>query len=371
MRLALLIILLTVLSACSKSKERAPPTTEVQITDPAIQDSDRDGIADRLDNCPFDTNSSQTDSDRDGIGDVCDTETILDDDGDGIANTEDNCPAMGNARQEDTDGDGTGNACDPTPQGPDDDGDGVPNSLDNCLTVPNPDQADDDENGTGDVCDTSAYGDIDNDGIANVIDVDFTGGVDANNNGVDDIFEDIALDSDSDGVEDDYDNCAFAYNPAQIDSNSDNVGDACRIEVFGQCGAERGSDSGLQFSTTYDWSDNCHVGRFGEWSHSGYTLGIQTVLACLGFSLQVDGYFGPETENSVYEYQLIRGLTDSGIVDSDTWDSLRSDLIYLRDDGFYESHAVGNCLAQDPKLQNTGDNRWFQFSVEPVQYLRQ
>jgi hypothetical protein len=43
-------------------------------------DSDGDGIADAIDNCPSDYNPAQTDTDGDGLGDVCDD----DDDNDGF-----------------------------------------------------------------------------------------------------------------------------------------------------------------------------------------------------------------------------------------------------------------------------------------------
>lgn len=35
-------------------------------------DSDKDGIADKCDNCPKTANADQRDSDKDGIGDLCD-----------------------------------------------------------------------------------------------------------------------------------------------------------------------------------------------------------------------------------------------------------------------------------------------------------
>jgi len=42
-------------------------------------DSDRDGVGDRCDNCPFDINPLQTDTDDNGEGDDC----SIDIDGDG------------------------------------------------------------------------------------------------------------------------------------------------------------------------------------------------------------------------------------------------------------------------------------------------
>jgi len=58
-------------------------------------DTDGDGIADELDNCPAVANPTQRDTDGDGIGDRCD-----------------NCRLVANPLQEDADGDGVGDACD-------------------------------------------------------------------------------------------------------------------------------------------------------------------------------------------------------------------------------------------------------------------
>ena len=115
-------------------------------------DTDGDGVADAVDNCPDDANADQTDTDGDGIGDACDPTPTGDADEDGIDDAEDNCPNVANPDQLDTDGDGIGDACDPTPNG-DTDGDGVDELADNCPSLPNPDQADMDGDGIGDVCD--------------------------------------------------------------------------------------------------------------------------------------------------------------------------------------------------------------------------
>ncbi len=75
-----------------------------------------------------------------------------DTDRDGLADGVDNCPAAPNADQADSDGDAVGDACDPTPRGPDTDGDGVPDAADNCPTTANPDQVDGNADGAGDAC---------------------------------------------------------------------------------------------------------------------------------------------------------------------------------------------------------------------------
>lgn len=147
----------------------------------SVDDSDKDGINDAVDNCPLAANPDQRDLDQDGIGDVCDSDM----DNDGKNNDADNCPAFYNPQQTDTDGNGIGDICEPLGEG---DGDGIINSADNCPYAANSGQEDQDQDGIGDVCDT----DLDGDGVDN--------------------FED---------------NCSFIPNPDQIDSDANQIGDAC------------------------------------------------------------------------------------------------------------------------------------------------
>lgn len=46
-------------------------------------DSDRDGVGDRCDNCPFESNPLQTDTDDNGEGDACSID--MDGDGSGVS----------------------------------------------------------------------------------------------------------------------------------------------------------------------------------------------------------------------------------------------------------------------------------------------
>jgi cysteine-rich repeat protein len=103
----------------------------------AATDSDKDGIADAMDNCPLVFNPVrpmdgmvQGDFDQDGVGDVCDpcplnanstTCTVFnpnDRDSDGVNNGMDNCPTTPNPMQQDADMDGKGDACDDCPMVP-------------------------------------------------------------------------------------------------------------------------------------------------------------------------------------------------------------------------------------------------------------
>jgi cysteine-rich repeat protein/parallel beta-helix repeat protein len=103
------------------------------------EDSDRDGVADGIDNCPFIPND-QSDNDRDGVGDECD-----------------NCWTMANPDQIDSDGDcaplkndvhywdSTNRVWVSNPRCGD--------ACDNCRTLSNPDHKDWDMDGVGDACD--------------------------------------------------------------------------------------------------------------------------------------------------------------------------------------------------------------------------
>ncbi len=131
-------------------------------------DTESDGHADNLDNCPRDANPNQGDMDGDGKGDVCD----VDIDDDGVANVVDNCPKLANADQNNANASGRGDACeddrdndgvpdrlDAFPEDPleysDGDGDRVGDFRDNCPGVANSSQADGNGNGIGNACEAA------------------------------------------------------------------------------------------------------------------------------------------------------------------------------------------------------------------------
>ena len=171
-------------------------------------DSDQDGVADALDNCPGEQNSDQLDVDDDGIGNICDGDldgdgiaNALDDDSDndGVTDELDNCIFTSNADQLNSDEDTRGDACD------------------NCISVSNEDQLNSDEDSQGDACD-------------NCISVP----------------NEDQLNSDEDSLGDACDNCAEISNPDQLDADGDGVGIKCdelvencsQLIVGGSCTAE-------------------------------------------------------------------------------------------------------------------------------------
>jgi len=149
--------------------EEVVPEQEYPVALRIFVDTDGDGIADDVDNCPATGNPDQADSDLDGIGDVCDNCDPTDSDGDGIGNACDNCASSWNRGQADADLDGLGDSCDNCP-GKDDpdqtdtDGDGSGDLCDNCAAVLNPLQEDAEGDDLGDACDPND----DNDGCSDI-----------------------------------------------------------------------------------------------------------------------------------------------------------------------------------------------------------
>ena len=153
-------------------------------------DSDNDGIPDLLE-----AGLSGTDSDNDGIDDQLDVDVTggVDADGDGIDD----------ARNiTDTDQDGIFDYLDL-----DSDNDGASDTSESQVTLT--------FNGVTNVID-----DADGDGIADVFDIDFTGGNDINMDGIDDDV--ISRDSDNDGLSDFQD----------LDSDNDGILDVTELGLF-------------------------------------------------------------------------------------------------------------------------------------------
>ncbi len=135
----------------------------------------------------------------------------IDSDADGVADDVDNCPMLANPDQADLDGDLLGDACDD-----DTDGDGILNADDNCILAPNPDQLDLDGDMLGDVCDD----DDDNDGLNDV---------DEAARGTDPRRADTDLDGLADGV----DTCPVVADRVGLDTDGDLKGDACDADDDG------------------------------------------------------------------------------------------------------------------------------------------
>ena len=217
-----------------------------------VEDSDADGVPNVCDNCPNDANTDQANSDGDAIGDACDSC-----DGDNaLINQPCDSPVDADACKsgvyecstgsllctddnalDDEDGDGVCNAVDRCPGFDDNvdvDGDGVPDDCDNCRTHANADQNDCDNDGIGDVC-----------AIANG----------------------LAEDPDGDTIPSTCDNCPLRANTDQADCDNDGTGDVCAIAagLAEDCNANNipdGCESGQRTKLTA--SDAVAVDWFGS-----------------------------------------------------------------------------------------------------------
>ncbi|MCP9236425.1 malectin domain-containing carbohydrate-binding protein [Lewinella sp. JB7] len=181
----------------------ATDNTVVQVNVGAtVIDNDNDGVEDSVDNCPTVYNPDQSlgtfyaDTDGDGYGDPATAVTACAPPAGYVDNMLDNCPAFATDDLTDTDGDGIGDACDN-----DDDGDSVADTddcdpLDPLVGAPQ-----------------LYYGDADGDGYGDLTQVV------------------LSCTRPQGYVTNGTDNCPTTYNPDQLDSNNDGLGDACAGDV--------------------------------------------------------------------------------------------------------------------------------------------
>ncbi len=103
----------------SDDRDRCPDTAGTEDGCP-VYDHDRDGVSDSVDKCPENSEDMDGFEDKDGCPD-------LDNDNDGVIDTKDDCPD----KAEDNDGFGDSDGC----PDPDNDEDGIPDVEDNCPGV--------------------------------------------------------------------------------------------------------------------------------------------------------------------------------------------------------------------------------------------
>jgi len=105
-------------------------------------------------------------------------------------------------------------------------------------------------------------------------------------------------------------------------------------------GSESGSDAGDSSDSESIYWPTLRSGSQGE---DVYTL--QYLLTARGYSLAIDGSFGPETYSNVIAFQTARGLSIDGVVGPQTWGAL---VITLQEGS--SGHAV---TALQRQLKNT------------------
>ncbi len=211
-------------------------------------DSDGDGIDDAVEagidpTAPIDTDGDGTpdyrDTDSDGDGTDDSVEGLTDNDGDGIPDYVDAASAGSAPNAGDSDGDGIADniECELYPLCADSDNDGTPDYM----------EVDSDNDGIPDAVETgTANNDVDNDGIDNVLDVDFTGGLDLNNDGIDDTQP---LDTDGDGIPDYQDTDSDADG---IDDDTEGVIDTDADGIPDYLDADNGDASGTDITGSGD-----------------------------------------------------------------------------------------------------------------------
>jgi hypothetical protein len=249
-----------------------------------------DGVADGTDNCPSVCNADQRDTDGDGEGDACDADDdgdgltdaqelalgtsplVRDTDGDGLDDDQEG-PLGANPLVRDTDLDGCSDgveaAAGSRPDLADTDFDGLTDCADNCPVAFNPDQENHGDDPLGDACD----GDDDDDGLTDAVeeagfpsrvgtyvlrtdplraDTDADGRNDRQEAAIflletdpedpeterstpdlKDFFGGVLItpNGSPDGVSDGVDNCPWLFNPDQLDSDQDGLGDVCEAEI--------------------------------------------------------------------------------------------------------------------------------------------
>ncbi|MFQ3227880.1 MAG: hypothetical protein ACI8RW_001270 [Porticoccaceae bacterium] len=242
-------------------------------------DSDGDGVADDIDNCPSIVNPNQLNLDGDSKGDLCDP----DGDGDFVVNASDCAPVdvqrwLNRNGFNDTDLDGVGSGLSISVcSGQSIASPFVSTGDDNCPSTANAGQENFDLDEQGDVCDSNddndpfddildcadrdnsrwqlldGYLDVDEDGVGfGIIDQICSGTVlpedyatrtgdncqfdvntDQLNSDDDELGNACDADDDNDEILDDDDNCSLVSNNDQADDDRDGIGDACEVKSDG------------------------------------------------------------------------------------------------------------------------------------------
>ncbi len=192
-------------------------------------------------------------------------------------------------------------------------------------------------------------GDDDLDGVPNFQDVDFTGGEDANFDGIDDAFVAGTFDPNGDDDFDGIANFEDVDSTLGPDENFDGIDDTFQdldgtgtgtdpVVDLGPCDGTSGTDPD---SSNDDWGDNCFLSATNVHAESSYTRGVQRILNCLGYPVTDDADFGPLTEQAVIAFQSDNPpLTVDGVVGPETWRGLRNTMESQPFDLTHDAYSV-------------------------------
>jgi len=217
---------------------------------------------------------------------------------------------------------------------------------------------------------TDPNGDDDGDGIPNFSDVDATGGVDEDFDGIDDAFQAGTADPNGDADGDGIANFQDVDATGGVDDNFDGIDDAFQEGGDGggdpvdqgPCEGTAGDDPN---SANDDWGDNCYLQVGNAHAESSYTRGVQRVLNCLGYPLTDDADFGPATEQAVISFQSDNPpLAVDGIVGPETWRALRGTLESQPFDLNHDAYSVAFYDPDGDGVDNSiciGDILFYQF----------
>ena len=227
------------------------------------------------------------------------------------------------------------------------DNDGIADIIDNCPETANLDQADVDKDGIGDQCD-----DFDKDGIIdiedNCPDVSNADQADMDGDGIGDVCDD---DMDGDGIANSADNCPDVSNSDQTDLDGDGIGDFCDDD--------RDGDGKLNsLDTCPDSKPNIKVDINGcevfYLPQNNYKVYI-TSVTCIS---EKDGSIGISIEDLSYDYNVtviggnqeylayLYGSTKTVLVDNLIWGTYTVCFTVEGQDGYEQCFEVN---IEEPK----------------------
>lgn len=135
--------------------------------------------------------------------------------------------------------------------------------------------------------------------------------------------------------------------------------------------ASAGVPSGEPYSCTdsadgHSWGDNCWVSTYQSDPDrvSDFTTGVQTIVRYEFWLGSIDGWYGSLSKNAVKQYQSSRGLSVDGIVGTNTWNGLKTELVRIGIVGSWDYYRHWSTTSNiEFRKQPSGDQFWQVSSV--------